>query len=122
MAAPREATRTPPGAARGGPNRQIFRRQTTRIPSSTSATVRWVTIIQQKQLRNEVGDVLRRAEAGEEFTVTVAGRPVAQIVPLRRDTWVPGTQLADLLNLPADPMLATELQAFRASLADPWSE
>jgi len=51
-----------------------------------SATVDWVTTIQQKQLRNEVGDVLRRAEAGEEFTITVAGRPVAQIVPLRRNT------------------------------------
>ena len=80
-----------------------------------------MTTIQQKQLRNEVGDVLRRAEAGEEFIVTVAGRPVAQIGPLRRDTWVPTGRLQDLLKLPADPALAADLQAFQASLSDPWS-
>ena len=83
--------------------------------------MRWVTTIQQKQLRNEVGDVLRRAEAGEEFTVTVAGRPVAQIVPLRRNTWVPAAQLKDLLKLPDDPTLATDLQGFTAGLLNPWS-
>jgi prevent-host-death family protein len=81
-----------------------------------------VTTIQQKQLRNDVGDVLRRAEAGEEFIVTVAGRPVAQIVPLRRDTWVPSAQLRDLLKLPADRALASDLQRFQAGLADPWNE
>jgi prevent-host-death family protein len=84
--------------------------------------VGWVTTIQQKQLRNEVGDVLRRAEAGEEFTVTVAGRPVAQIGPLRRNTWVPAAQLQDLLRLPADPTLAGDLQRFQADLSDPWNE
>lgn len=81
-----------------------------------------VTTIQQKQLRNEVGDVLRRAEAGEEFIVTVAGRPVAKIVPLRRDTWVSSARLRDLLKLPADPAFASDLQHFQAELADPWSE
>ena len=81
-----------------------------------------MTTIQQKQLRNEVGDVLRRAEAGEEFTVTVAGRPVAQIVPLRRNTWAPAAQLQDLLKLPPDPTLAADLHRFQAGLSDPWSE
>lgn len=81
-----------------------------------------MTTIQQKQLRNEVGDVLRRAEAGEEFTITVAGRPVAQIVPLRRNTWVPAAQLQDLLKLPADPTLSADLQGFQAGLSDPWNE
>ena len=81
-----------------------------------------MTTIQQKQLRNEVGDVLRRAEAGEEFTVTVAGRPVAKIVPLRRNTWVPAAQLQDVLKLPPDPTLATDLEGFQAGLPDPWNE
>ena len=65
--------------------------------------------------------MLRRAEAGEEFIVTVAGRPVAQIGPLRRDTWVPTEKLQDLLKLPADPALAADLEAFSASLNDPWT-
>ena len=49
---------------------------------SSSATVRFVPVIPQKELRNNVADVLRRAEAGEEFTITVAGRPVANSVLL----------------------------------------
>jgi len=35
-----------------------------------------VDSIPQKALRNQVGEVLRRVEAGETVTVTVAGRPV----------------------------------------------
>lgn len=38
-----------------------------------------MTTIPQKELRNNVAEVLRRAEAGEEFTITVSGRPVAQL-------------------------------------------
>jgi antitoxin (DNA-binding transcriptional repressor) of toxin-antitoxin stability system len=36
-----------------------------------------VHVIRQKELRNNVADVLPRAEGREEFTITVAGRPVA---------------------------------------------
>jgi len=35
-----------------------------------------------RQLRNDVAAVLRRAAAGERITVTVDGRPVAQLGPL----------------------------------------
>ncbi|MDA8314267.1 MAG: type II toxin-antitoxin system prevent-host-death family antitoxin, partial [Actinomycetota bacterium] len=41
-----------------------------------------VAEIAQKELRNYVGEVLRRAEAGEIITVTVAGRPVAELGPV----------------------------------------
>lgn len=35
-----------------------------------------MAVIPQKELRNNVAEVLRRAESGEEITITVAGRPV----------------------------------------------
>jgi prevent-host-death family protein len=38
--------------------------------------------IPQKELRNHVGQVLRRAEAGERFTITVSRRPVAELGPV----------------------------------------
>lgn len=38
--------------------------------------------IPQRELRNDIAAVLREAEAGTEFTVTVRGRPVAKVVPL----------------------------------------
>ena len=70
--------------------------------------------IPQKELRNNVGSVLRRAEAGEELTITVAGRPVARLVPLERTQWVSGRDLAAVWATPAPstenwPHLAGEL-------------
>jgi prevent-host-death family protein len=38
--------------------------------------------IPQRLLRNDVGSVLRRVEAGETLRVTVRGRPVAKLSPL----------------------------------------
>ena len=42
-------------------------------------------IIPQRELRNHIGEILRQAEAGTEFTVTVRGRPVARLGPPDRD-------------------------------------
>lgn len=38
-----------------------------------------MTTISQRVLSNHVGEILRRVEAGETFTVTVGGRPVAEL-------------------------------------------
>lgn len=77
--------------------------------------------VPQKELRNHVGEVLRRAEAGEEITITVSGRPVAQLGPARTRQWVPKAQLADLWAVPVDPALEKDLEAIGGELTDPWS-
>ncbi|MBA2347073.1 MAG: type II toxin-antitoxin system prevent-host-death family antitoxin [Solirubrobacterales bacterium] len=79
-----------------------------------------MTTIPQKQLRNEIGDVLRRAEAGERFTITVSGRPVAELGPTRDRTWVPSETLAALWALPVDEDLAKDIEDFDGELRDPW--
>jgi prevent-host-death family protein len=38
--------------------------------------------ISVRELRNDVSAILRRVEAGERLTVTVNGRPVAELVPV----------------------------------------
>lgn len=76
--------------------------------------------IPQKELRNNIGEVLRRAEAGERITVTVAGRPVAELGPVRDRTWVPMSSLEDLWALPPDPELLDELRGFGGQLRDPF--
>jgi prevent-host-death family protein len=76
--------------------------------------------IPQKELRNNVGDVLRRAEAGEEFTITVAGRPVAQLGPAQRRRWVGGADLARVWQTPTPETLEDDLARFPAELADPF--
>lgn len=78
--------------------------------------------IPQKELRNHIAEVLRRAEAGEELTITVAGRPVAQLGPIRRAHWVSGSRLADLWELPPDRTLESDLESMGGEMADPWTE
>ena len=78
-------------------------------------------VIPQKELRNNVADVLRRAEAGEEFTITVAGRPVAQLGPARRRQWVSGPELDRVWATPVPQTLGEDLQRFPGELADPFA-
>jgi len=78
--------------------------------------------IPQKELRNNVGDVLRRAETGEEFTITVSGRPVAHLGPVRNRAWVGAAKLAELWTLPTNHQLSKDLDGFDGSLRDPWAQ
>lgn len=69
------------------------------------------TEVSSRELRADVSAVLRRVEEGEELTVTVGGRPVARLTPLRRRprTIPTATLLAALDRVSADPELAHEL-------------
>ena len=86
-----------------------------------------MTTIPQRELRNNVSDVLRRAEAGERFTITVAGRPVAELGPPARAK--NGTSSADLWRIlqenPVDPEWAEDLKRMReedrANSVDIWA-
>ena len=84
------------------------------------------TSIPQRELRNQAGKVLRRAEAGELFTVTVDGRPVAQLGPLpgAAAPITPGAFVEALRATPVDDDWAHEQQierdAEREAPVDPW--
>jgi prevent-host-death family protein len=67
--------------------------------------------IPQRELRNDIGRVLREVEAGESIEVTVDGRPVARIVPIDgRRTWVPWEQVEKMLReAPLDPGFARDI-------------
>ena len=80
--------------------------------------------IPQRELRNNISAVLRAAEAGETFTVTVRGRPVARVVPPgdpgRPRTDVDRETIRRILAAPIDEELAGELEAAEAPVDDPW--
>ena len=86
-----------------------------------------MTTIPQRELRNNVSDVLRRAEQGERFTITVAGRPVAELGPLAQTGR--GASFADLRRIlqetPVDAEWAEDLKRMRdedrANSRDPWA-
>jgi prevent-host-death family protein len=86
-----------------------------------------MSVIPQGKLRNEIGAMLRRAERGERFTVTVAGRPVAELGPLPgARALAPPERLAALLaESPPDPGYADDLRRMRKedrdSAHDPWA-
>jgi prevent-host-death family protein len=86
-----------------------------------------MTVIAQRELRNQVSAVLKRAERGEHFTVTIDGRPVAELRPLSaaNKPAAPGRLSAVLKQTPVDPSWAAELRELRdadaAAADDPWA-
>ncbi len=72
-----------------------------------------MTTIPQRELRNDISSVLRRAENGERFTVTVNGRPVAELGPLRQSGPERASLDAILARTPVDDRWAADLQAMR---------
>lgn len=76
--------------------------------------------IPQKELRNNVGVVLRRVETGEAFTVTVSGRPVAELHPVGRQRWVSGPALARIWQGPTPVDLDRDLRDIGDIVTDPF--
>ena len=61
--------------------------------------------ITQRELRNDSGAIMRDVERGESFTITRNGTAVGRLIPLRRRTFVPRSEvLAAFASAPAlDP-------------------
>ena len=67
------------------------------------------TTIPQRELRNDISAVLRRVAAGEEFVVTVSGRPVAELRPVGGSR--KGSVAAFVAALAAGPPVTSETRA-----------
>jgi prevent-host-death family protein len=67
--------------------------------------------ISQRELRNQSASIMDRVEAGEQFTVTRNGRPVAELTPIGGPPYgVPSEKLlAALADIP--PIDLAELRA-----------
>lgn len=78
--------------------------------------------IPQRELRNQIGAILREAEAGATFTITVRGQPVAQLGPVavaEPRTDVDRESIRRILATPIDSeILAADLEAAEAPLDD----
>jgi len=75
-----------------------------------------MTEIPSRELRNQTRALLDRVAGGERITVTVHGRPVAEMASIEgRPRWMSRRRFVrDVLARQADPALAADL----ASLAD----
>lgn len=77
--------------------------------------------VPSRELRNDTAGVLRRVQGGERVTVTVNGRPVAQLVPVQRSrrAWIGRAELAERLRrVQADPGLRDDLARLAGDTTD----
>ena len=72
-----------------------------------------------RELRNNTAAVVAAVQAGEAVTLTAHGQPIADIVPRRRRTWLPGGWLAaQLVERQADPGLREDLRGLAGGTID----
>jgi len=76
--------------------------------------------VASRELRNNTRALLARVEAGEDVTITVAGRAVAVLRPIqRRQQWLSREDfVAHLHNRQADPALRKELAELSPDTTD----
>jgi len=80
-----------------------------------------MTVVGSRELRNDTAGLLRRVAAGEELTIAVRGRPVAQLVPMPRPGrgWLRRSELASrLAAAQADPGLREDLRNLAGETTD----
>lgn len=74
-----------------------------------------------RELRQQASELVRRVEAGEEVTITVAGRASARLVPVAPRAWRRWSEVAELFAGPADPMWDSDRARVEDELHDPWT-
>ena len=83
-----------------------------------------MTEIASRELRNRTRALLDRVAGGERITVTVNGRPVAELAPVAgRPTWMGrGRFVRDVQAHQADAALAADLASLAGETTDdlPW--
>lgn len=74
-----------------------------------------------RELRQEASELVRRVEGGEEFTITVAGRPAARLVAATFRTWRQWDAVAELFTGPTDPAWDADRAMIDHEVRDPWA-
>ena len=70
--------------------------------------------ISQRELRNDSGAIMREVERGGSFTISRNGTPIGRLIPLRRRTFVPRSEvLAAFATAPV-----VDAEQFRQDLDD----
>ncbi|GAA0311318.1 type II toxin-antitoxin system prevent-host-death family antitoxin [Kineococcus aurantiacus] len=79
-----------------------------------------MTVVGLRELRQRASDLVRRVEAGEEVTITVAGRASARLVPATTRTWRSWPDVEELFSGPADPTWEQDRELIDSEVRDPW--
>lgn len=74
-----------------------------------------------RELRQNASDLMRRVEQGETIRVTVSGRDVAEIRPVRRNYWRRDADAIAVFLGPADETWAEDRERIVDVLRDPFA-
>ncbi len=74
-----------------------------------------------RELRQQASELVRQAEAGATITVTVSGREVAELGPIRRRRWRRWADVHEVFRGPPDQDWAQDSEAVDQSVVDPFS-
>jgi prevent-host-death family protein len=79
-----------------------------------------VAVVDVRELRLRASELVRRVEAGEQVTITVAGRPSVRMVPVAPRAWRPYSAVAELFDGPADTDREADRDRIDDGLRDRW--
>lgn len=79
-----------------------------------------VSTVGLRELRQQASELVRRVEAGEEITITVAGRPSARLVAVAPQRWRRWDDVQELFRGPADPAWQADRERVDQAVRDPW--
>lgn len=74
-----------------------------------------------RELRQQASELVRQAEAGETIIVTVNGREVAQLGPVRRHRWRRASDIASVFAGPVDTDWADDRALIGDAVVDPFT-
>jgi prevent-host-death family protein len=80
-----------------------------------------MTTIGLRELRQQASELVRKAEGGETIIVTVSGREVAELNPVRRNRWRTAADVAAIFRGPADPDWDEDRDAIDTTPRDPFT-
>lgn len=75
-----------------------------------------------REMRQSASELVRRAQAGEHVTITVAGRPAAMLGPVGSRAWRRWDDIADIFARPADEEWAHDRELLDHTIDDPWQK
>ncbi|MGH7911624.1 MAG: type II toxin-antitoxin system Phd/YefM family antitoxin [Candidatus Dormibacteraceae bacterium] len=78
-------------------------------------------VVGLRELRQRASELVRRVEAGEEVTITVAGRPSARLVSLAPRAWRRWDEIADLFADSPDTAWERDRDRIDQDLLDRWA-
>jgi prevent-host-death family protein len=75
-----------------------------------------------REMRQNASELVRRAQAGELVTITVAGRPAAMLGPIGSRAWRRWDDIADIFAKQADEEWAQDRDLLDHTINDPWKQ